>query len=80
MAKKKTTKKKCDNGTIKLKADPTAEILRSLAWAVAHPARVRIVRLLISREACVCGEIVDRIATGAVDRFTTSENTQRVRY
>ena len=38
--------------------DASTEELAQLAWAVAHPARVRIVRLLINREACVCGEIV----------------------
>ncbi|WP_075085418.1 ArsR/SmtB family transcription factor [Mariniblastus fucicola] len=43
---------------MKLPDDSNAEVLAKLAWAVAHPARVRIVRLLISREACVCGEIV----------------------
>lgn len=56
---KRPTKKPCDSTPVKLKADPTAEVLAKLAWAIAHPARVQIVRLLIGREACVCGEIVD---------------------
>lgn len=60
MAKKKT-KRKCDSTPVKLKADPTAESFAKLAWAIAHPARVQIVRLLIGREACVCGEIVDQL-------------------
>ena len=38
--------------------DSTADELAKLAWALAHPARVQIVRLLIGREACMCGEIV----------------------
>jgi ArsR family transcriptional regulator len=59
MAKQQTTKKRCDSMPVKLKADPKADEFAKLAWAVAHPARVQIVRLLISREACVCGEIVD---------------------
>ena len=59
MAKRSTTKKPCDRAPVKLKADPTADEFAKLAWAVAHPARVQIVRLLIGREACVCGEIVD---------------------
>lgn len=41
--------------------DEAPERLALLAWAIAHPARVRIVRLLIAREACVCGEIVDEL-------------------
>jgi len=44
-----------------LPTDSSAEQFAQLAWAVAHPARVRIVRLLISRKACVCGEIVDEL-------------------
>ena len=32
--------------------------LARLAHALAHPARVRIVRLLARRGACVCGQIV----------------------
>jgi ArsR family transcriptional regulator len=35
--------------------------LAKLAWALAHPARVRILRILICREACVCGELVDQL-------------------
>jgi ArsR family transcriptional regulator len=46
---------------MQLPADVRAEELARLAWAVAHPARVRILRLLISRKTCVCGEIVDEL-------------------
>ncbi|QEG00806.1 HTH-type transcriptional repressor SmtB [Stieleria maiorica] len=56
---KKQSQTKCDPSSVKLKADPTADELAKLAWAIAHPARVQIVRLLIGREACMCGEIVD---------------------
>ena len=56
---KKLKPKSCDSTPVKLKADPTAGEFARLAWAIAHPARVQIVRLLIGREACVCGEIVD---------------------
>jgi DNA-binding transcriptional ArsR family regulator len=33
--------------------------LAQLAKALGHPARVAIIRLLLKREACVCGEIVE---------------------
>lgn len=59
MAKRSNTKKPCDSAPVKLKADPTAKEFAKLTWAIAHPARVQIVRLLIGRDACVCGEIVD---------------------
>jgi ArsR family transcriptional regulator len=35
--------------------------LATLAKAIAHPARVRIVRLLARRTSCVCGDIVDEL-------------------
>jgi ArsR family transcriptional regulator len=51
----------CDPTSVTLPADDSADQLARLAWAVAHPARVRIVRLLLARQACVCGEIVDEL-------------------
>jgi len=38
---------------------PDDEALAAFAWAIAHPIRARIVRLLIERNACVCGELVE---------------------
>ena len=35
--------------------------LAALAKAIAHPARVRILRLLSERSGCVCGDIVDEV-------------------
>ncbi|MCE9532265.1 MAG: metalloregulator ArsR/SmtB family transcription factor [Planctomycetes bacterium] len=35
------------------------EALAKLAWAIAHPARVRLLRLLIAKSNCVCGELVE---------------------
>ncbi len=37
------------------------EELALLAKALGHPARVQIVRLLVRRDACVCGDIVDEL-------------------
>jgi ArsR family transcriptional regulator, arsenate/arsenite/antimonite-responsive transcriptional repressor len=37
------------------------EELALLAKAVGHPARVQILRLLVRRQACVCGDIVDEL-------------------
>ncbi len=54
---------KCDDCTpakpVKVKPSATDEELAALAWAVAHPARVRILRLLLAKKACVCGELVE---------------------
>jgi ArsR family transcriptional regulator len=61
MAKPRTTAKRCDSRPDKLAADAMADDLAQLAWAIAHPARVQIVRLLIGREACMCGEIVEQL-------------------
>lgn len=35
--------------------------LARLAKALGHPARVRILRLLLSRDSCYCGELVDEL-------------------
>jgi len=35
--------------------------LATLAKALGHPARVQIVRLLLSRDTCYCGEIVEEL-------------------
>ncbi len=63
MPKQAVKKKPCcdDTSPCSLPADQSAEQIAALAWAIAHPARVRIVRLLISRNTCVCGEIVDEM-------------------
>ncbi len=37
------------------------EELAALAKAVGHLARVQILRLLVRRSSCVCGDIVDEI-------------------
>lgn len=37
----------------------SGEELSRLAWGIAHPARVRILRILKERATCVCGEIVE---------------------
>ncbi|MBX7105916.1 MAG: metalloregulator ArsR/SmtB family transcription factor [Gemmataceae bacterium] len=42
-------------------SDAVDASLAGLAWALAHPARVRILRILIARKACVCGELVDQL-------------------
>ena len=36
-------------------------ILSRYAKALAHPARVAILRLLIKRASCICGDIVDEL-------------------
>lgn len=38
-----------------------SEDLAVLARAIAHPMRVLIVRLLLKRKTCVCGEIVNEL-------------------
>jgi ArsR family transcriptional regulator len=61
MANRKSASTCCDTASTDSPLSGSAEQLARLAWAVAHPARVHIVRLLISRQSCVCGEIVDEL-------------------
>jgi ArsR family transcriptional regulator len=46
-------------------ATPTSEQrdveVALLAKALAHPARVHILRLLLSRDACYCGDLVEEL-------------------
>lgn len=35
--------------------------LAKYAKALSHPARIAILKLLISRQACICGDIVDEL-------------------
>lgn len=35
------------------------EELAAFAKALGHPARVQIIRLLVRRQVCICGDIVD---------------------
>ncbi len=44
--------------TVELHAD---ELLAARAKALAHPARVQILRTLAERGTCVCGQIVDEM-------------------
>jgi ArsR family transcriptional regulator len=37
------------------------EELASLAKAIGHPARVRILRILARQKACICGDIVEEL-------------------
>jgi len=37
------------------------EELALLCKAVGHPARVQILRLLVRRDSCICGDIVDEL-------------------
>jgi ArsR family transcriptional regulator len=37
------------------------EELAMLAKAIGHPARVQIIRILVRRTACVCGDIVEEL-------------------
>ena len=51
----------CGGGQAAGPTQHSPETLAQLAWAIAHPARVRIVQLLIERNACICGEIVEEL-------------------
>src|SRR5512139_1980567 len=44
-----------------VEGDGADEELALLAKAIGHPARVQIMRLLVRREACICGDIVDEL-------------------
>ncbi len=59
----KIRRKKCEpcaeGASLEVVSGVADETLAKLAWAIAHPARVRLLQILISKTACVCGELVD---------------------
>jgi ArsR family transcriptional regulator len=63
MVKVKANPEQCCDATEKLALPGVtgAEDFAKLCWALAHPARVRIVRLLLNRTSCMCGEIVEEM-------------------
>jgi ArsR family transcriptional regulator len=44
-----------------VEGDEADEELAALSKALGHPARVKIVRILIRKNACICGDIVDEL-------------------
>jgi ArsR family transcriptional regulator len=42
-------------------ARPSDVELATLAKALGHPARVQIVRFLLSQDSCMCGDIVEHL-------------------
>jgi ArsR family transcriptional regulator len=46
---------------VSVSPDQLAQELAPLAKALGHPARVRIMRLLLAREAYYCGQLVDEL-------------------
>ncbi len=63
MVKPKAEPRKCSPASEKLALPDVvwAEDFAKLSWALAHPARVRIIRLLRNRTSCMCGEIVEEM-------------------
>lgn len=48
----------CDPNSTNLEIERSSEELARFAWAISHPARVQILKVLLARHSCMCGEIV----------------------
>lgn len=59
-----------------LVAPPDDETLAAMAKALAHPARVKILRVLDARQACVTGDVVTELALA---QSTVSEHLRILR-
>jgi DNA-binding transcriptional ArsR family regulator len=44
-----------------IEGDEADEELARLAKALGHPARVQILRILVRKSSCICGDIVDEL-------------------
>jgi ArsR family transcriptional regulator len=47
-----------------------------LAKALGHPARIAILNLLVSKQACICGDIVDELP---LSQSTVSQHLKELR-
>lgn len=54
-----TLKPSCTDLCTSELTQPNQQALASLCKALAHPARVQILQILIERKSCICGEIVE---------------------
>jgi ArsR family transcriptional regulator len=67
MKSRPTSKRDCcppaeDGPDLRAVEGPEAdEQLAELAKAIGHPARIQILRLLVRKDACICGEIVEEL-------------------
>ena len=66
----------CDPGTPGAVAELDDEELASIAKALGHPLRVRIVRMLLERQVCMTGDIVNELP---VAQSTVSEHLRILR-
>lgn len=57
-------------------APPDDEVLATMAKAIAHPARIAIVRLLAHRETCTTGDVVAELPLA---QSTVSEHLRILR-
>jgi ArsR family transcriptional regulator len=48
-----------------------------LAKAIGHPARVQILRILVRKDVCICGEIVDELPLA---QSTVSQHLQVLKH
>ena len=50
--------------------------LAGMAQALGHPVRVAILRILVDREECICGELVDQLP---VAQSTVSQHLKKLK-
>lgn len=56
--------------------NPDEVMLADFAKALAHPARIAILKVLASKQACICGEIVDVLP---LSQSTVSQHLKELR-
>ena len=54
----------------------TALDIAKYAKALAHPARIAIIQLLLKRQACICGDIVDELP---ISQSTVSQHLKELK-
>lgn len=55
---------------------PDEVMMADFAKALAHPARIAILKVLASKDACICGELVDELP---LSQSTVSQHLKELR-
>jgi ArsR family transcriptional regulator, arsenate/arsenite/antimonite-responsive transcriptional repressor len=62
--------------TKKINYNRTELDIAKYAKAMAHPARIAIIQLLLKKQACVCGDIVDELP---ISQSTVSQHLKELK-
>ncbi len=70
------TTERCDTTPVTIVAPPDDDMLATMAKALGHPVRVKLLRLLAARDTCINGDLVSELPLA---QSTVSEHLRILR-